>query len=130
VFNSPLLYSSYNYIVPPVTFHWKIFFGYILCIDKKIYIAFQRLAGSVSILRQCLLCEGKVKLASAPVGGEWSASHPGCFTPRERVPSSHYIGGWVCLRAGLDDLEKRKFLALPGLEREPLCDPVHNQSLY
>jgi hypothetical protein len=26
----------------------------------------------------------------------------------------------VDLRAGLDDLEKRKFLTLPGLELEPL----------
>jgi hypothetical protein len=125
-----LLYSSYNYVVPLVIIHANIFFGYILCINKKICIAFQRLAGSVSILRQCLLCDGKVKLASAPVGGEWSASRTGCFTPRERVPSTHYIVGWVCLRAGLDNLKKRKFLALPGLELEPLCDPVHNQSLY
>jgi hypothetical protein len=26
------------------------------------------------------------------------------------------IGGWVDLRASLDDVEKRKFLTLPGLE--------------
>jgi hypothetical protein len=31
-------------------------------------------------------------------------------------PGTHWIGGWVDLRAGLDDLEKRKFLTLPGLE--------------
>jgi len=28
-------------------------------------------------------------------GGERSALHPGHFTPRERVPSTHWIGGWV-----------------------------------
>jgi hypothetical protein len=28
-------------------------------------------------------------------GGEWSASHPGCFTPKERAPGTHWIGGWV-----------------------------------
>jgi hypothetical protein len=25
--------------------------------------------------------------------GEWSASHPSCFTPRERAPDTHWIGG-------------------------------------
>jgi hypothetical protein len=39
------------------------------------------------------------------VGGEWSASRLGRFTP-----STHYIGGWVDPRAGLDDMEKWKFL--------------------
>jgi hypothetical protein len=55
-------------------------------------------------------------LTSALVGGEWSTSRPGRFTPGERVPGTHWIGGWVDLRAGLDDLENRKFLTLPGLE--------------
>jgi hypothetical protein len=30
----------------------------------------------------------------------------------------------VDLRAGLDDLEKRKFLILPGLELRPLGPPI------
>jgi hypothetical protein len=55
-------------------------------------------------------------LTSALVGGEWSASRPGRFTPEERAPGTHWIGGWVDLRAGQDDLEKIKFLTLPGLE--------------
>jgi hypothetical protein len=43
------------------------------------------------------------------------------FTPRplypwERAPGTHWIGGWVDPRAGLDDVEKRKFFTLPGLE--------------
>jgi hypothetical protein len=54
-------------------------------------------------------------LTSALVGGEWSTSRPGRFTP-----GTHWIGGWVDLRAGLDDLEKRKFLTLPGLQLRPL----------
>jgi hypothetical protein len=33
-------------------------------------------------------------------------------------------------RAGLDDVEKRKFLTLPGLELRPLGRPARNQSLY
>jgi hypothetical protein len=29
----------------------------------------------------------------ALVGGEWSASLPSHFTPRERAPGTHWIGG-------------------------------------
>jgi hypothetical protein len=34
-------------------------------------------------------------LISALAGGEWSASPPGRFTPRESDPGTHWIGGWV-----------------------------------
>jgi hypothetical protein len=44
-------------------------------------------------------------LTSAVVGGEWSASRPCHFTP-----GTHWIGGWVGPRAGLDDVERRKIL--------------------
>jgi hypothetical protein len=33
-------------------------------------------------------------------------------------------------RGGLDDMEKRKFLNLPGLKLRPLGRPARNQSLY
>jgi hypothetical protein len=33
-------------------------------------------------------------------------------------------------RAGLDDVEKRKFLILLGLELRPLGSPARSQSLY
>jgi hypothetical protein len=69
-------------------------------------------------------------LTSVLVEGEWSASRPGRFTPGEKAPSTHWIGGWVGPRAGLDDVEKRKFLTLPGLELRPLCRPARSQSLY
>jgi hypothetical protein len=36
----------------------------------------------------------------------------------------------VDLRAGLDDVEKRKFLTLMGLELRPLSRPSRSQSLY
>jgi hypothetical protein len=36
----------------------------------------------------------------------------------------------VAPRAGLDDVEKEKFLALLGLELRPLCRPARSQSLY
>jgi hypothetical protein len=43
---------------------------------------------------------------SALLGGEWSASRPGRFTPGEKVPGTHWIGGCVLPRTGLDDAEK------------------------
>jgi hypothetical protein len=36
----------------------------------------------------------------------------GFYTPGERAPGMHWIGGWVDPRAGLDDMEKRKILTL------------------
>jgi hypothetical protein len=71
-----------------------------------------------------------VLLTSALVGGEWSASRPCRFTPGERTLGTHWIGGWVGPRAGLDDVVKRKFLTLPGLELRPLGLPARSQSLY
>jgi hypothetical protein len=47
----------------------------------------------------------QVFLISALVGGEWLASCPCRFTPGERAPGTHWIGGWVDPRAGLNDTE-------------------------
>jgi hypothetical protein len=47
-------------------------------------------------------------LTSALDGGECSASRPGRFTPRESVPITHRIGGWVVPRIVLDAVMKRK----------------------
>jgi hypothetical protein len=57
-------------------------------------------------------------LTSALVGGEWSA------------PGSHWVGGWVGPRAGLDGMEKKKFWSLPGLKLQPLSCPACSQLLY
>jgi hypothetical protein len=65
---------------------------------------------------------------STLVGGEWSASCPGRFTPRERAPGTHWIGV-VGPRAGLDCMEKLKFLFIPGLELRPQGRPARSQSL-
>jgi len=51
-------------------------------------------------------------------GGEWSASSPGCFTPRERAHGTHWIGGWMGSRTSLDVVVKRK---IPS----PCWDPNH-----
>jgi hypothetical protein len=66
-------------------------------------------------------------LTSALVGGEWSASRPGRFTPGERAPGTHWIGGWVGPRVGLEAVEKRKFLPLPEIETgavQPVAIPT------
>jgi hypothetical protein len=65
-------------------------------------------------------------LTSALVGGEWSTSRTGRFTPGEGAPCAHWIGGWVDLRASLEDLEKRKFLTLTGLELLLLGRPARS----
>jgi hypothetical protein len=57
---------------------------------------------------------------------EWSASRP-CFF----APGTHWIGGWVDPRAGLDYMEKSKFFTLPGLELQlTLGRPTRSQLLY
>jgi hypothetical protein len=63
-------------------------------------------------------------LTSALVGGEWSVSRLGRFTPVERAPGTHWKGSWV------DDVDKRKFLTLLGLELRPLGRPARSQSVY
>jgi hypothetical protein len=65
-------------------------------------------------------------LTSALAGGEWSAPRPSCFTPRERAPGTHWIGGWVGPRAILDAVVKRK-IPSPHQElnpRTPIVQPV------
>jgi hypothetical protein len=54
------------------------------------------------------------------------SSRPGRFTPRERAPSTHRIGGWLGPRAVLDEVVKRK---IPSPRREsnsrtPIVQPV------
>jgi hypothetical protein len=65
-------------------------------------------------------------LTSAIAGGEWSASRPGRFTPTERTPGTHWIGGWVGPRAVLDTVVKRK-IPSPHQElnpRTPIVQPI------
>jgi hypothetical protein len=65
-------------------------------------------------------------LTSALDRGEWLASRPDRFTPRERAPCTHWIGGWVGPRAVLDAVVKRK-IPSPRWEsnrRIPIVQPV------
>jgi hypothetical protein len=60
-------------------------------------------------------------MTSSLDGGEWSASRPGRFTPRERAPGTHWIGGWVGPRTVLEAVVKRKIPSPPpGIEP---CNP-------
>jgi hypothetical protein len=55
---------------------------------------------------------------------------PAALPPRERASSTHWIEGWVDPRAGLDNMQKWKFLILLGFELRPLGRPARIQSLY
>jgi hypothetical protein len=56
--------------------------------------------------------------------------HTPATLPPGRAPGTHWRGVWVGLKAGLDDVENRKSLTLPGLELRPLRRPARSQSLY
>jgi hypothetical protein len=65
------------------------------------------------------------------VGCEWSASRPCLFPPTSgKEPLYHWIEGWVGLRAGLDGMQKTKFLTLLELELRHLSHPACCQLLY
>jgi hypothetical protein len=78
------------------------------------------------------ICPNKfcIVLTSTLVQGEWSASRLSRFTPGDKVPGIHYMGGWMGPRASLDDIEKRKFLKFSGLELWSLCYSARSQLLY
>jgi len=68
-------------------------------------------------------------LASALDGGEWSASRPSHFTPRERAPGTHWFGGWVGPGAGLDMVLNREIPSTPpAIEPRSSDPPARSQS--
>jgi hypothetical protein len=69
-------------------------------------------------------------LTSAQAGVKWPDSRHGLFISWERTSGTHLTGGWVDPRAGLNYLEKRKFMTLSGLELWPFSRPDRRQSLY
>jgi hypothetical protein len=46
--------------------------------------------------------------------------------PGERAPGIRWIGGWVDPRAGMKEVEKKKFLTLLGLELRSVGHPARN----
>jgi hypothetical protein len=68
-------------------------------------------------------------LTSALDECDWSPPHPCHFTPGERAPGIHCIGGWVSPRFGLDCLdivEKRNILHCQKMN--PCCPDRRNAS--
>jgi hypothetical protein len=65
-------------------------------------------------------------LTSALDGGEWLASLPGRFTPREKAPGTLWIGGWVGPTAVLNTVVKRKIPSplRQSNPRTPIVQPV------
>jgi hypothetical protein len=96
-------------------------FGY----HKKLSLCFNRASRHEGVLGEWWY-NSTHSLTSALDGGEWSASLPGGFIPRERVPGTHWIGGWVGPRAVLDAVVKRK---IPSPRRKwnpraPIVQPI------
>jgi hypothetical protein len=61
-------------------------------------------------------------LTSALDGDEWSASRPGrAFTPGEGTPGTHWTGGWMGPRAGLDTEARGKKSFAPAGNRTPIA---------
>jgi hypothetical protein len=56
-------------------------------------------------------------LTSTLERGEWSASRPGRFLSPGKDPGTHWIGGWMGLRPGLDTEAREKIPCLSGIER-------------
>jgi hypothetical protein len=63
---------------------------------------------------------GSMHSLTSALDDEWSASWPGRFTPRERAPATHWLGGWVGPRAGLNTVVRRK---IPSRRRD--TNPDH-----
>jgi hypothetical protein len=56
---------------------------------------------------------------------------PAALCPGERTPGTHWTGGWVGPRAGLDTKARGKILLpLPGIESPSPDRPVRSQTLY
>jgi hypothetical protein len=65
------------------------------------------------------------RILNLGIRGEWSASRFGRFTPEERAPGTHWIGGWVSLRVGLDPIVKRKNFIIAAVgNRTPIVQSV------
>jgi hypothetical protein len=59
------------------------------------------------------------------ISWRWVVSFtPQPLYPQGKIPGTHWIGGWVDPRAGMDDVKKRKFLTLLEHELRSLGCPA------
>jgi hypothetical protein len=49
---------------------------------------------------------------------------PAALTLGKKASDTHWTGGYVDTRVSLDDVEKRNFLIIPGLELQPVGRPA------
>jgi len=54
---------------------------------------------------------------------------PAALPPKERAPGTHWIGGWVGLRAGVDVVVKRKIPALRNESAGEAFNCIHPHAL-
>jgi hypothetical protein len=110
---------SYSYVSPPYNFmEWGLIKRRDNVRSPKFHIIWTPKVNSKVVPVGEWRYSSTHSLTSALDGGEWSVSLPGRFTPRERVPNTHWIGGWVCSRAILDAVVKGKILS-PRRESNP-----------
>jgi hypothetical protein len=129
-------WTTIDCVIDPIGRHVKGLetSSYLLVLDKtskknkNIYHEFENLQNTLNIFKKYFFNwvprrEGVLEkwryscthsLTSALDVGEWSASRPGCFIPRERASGTHWIGGWVDPTV-LDAVVKRK---IPSPRRE------------
>jgi hypothetical protein len=69
-------------------------------------------------------------LTSALDGGEWSASCPADFTPREYDPGTQWTGSLVGPRAGLDTAVAKIKYPCPYRESNPSCPVRRSVTSY
>jgi hypothetical protein len=55
--------------------------------------------------------------------GEWSASRPGRFAFGDRAPDTHWIGGRVGPRTGMDDMERENICPYRDSNFDPSVNP-------
>jgi hypothetical protein len=57
------------------------------------------------------------------LASEWSTSRPRRFSPGERAPCTHWIGGWVDWKAGMDIVAKGN-ISTPSGNQTTVAQPV------
>jgi hypothetical protein len=99
---------------------WKVYGTYDTSTEMK------SVCNIIKVKKKVKLTEHRDNFTCLLDRGEWSASRPGRFTPKEGSPGTHWIGGWVGPRAALDAVVKRK---IPSPRQEsnpttPIVQPV------
>jgi hypothetical protein len=107
---------------PLTLYGWNFRLPYLCRKNSKIHLFHYRAAGAKGERRYSSYSFFTLSLE----GGEWSASRPGRALPPGK--GTHWMGGWVGLRAGLDT-EARGIILCPCRGSNP-GRPVCSRTLY